>query len=463
MTTIRIPEEIYTTTMAHLFDAPGEHVAFFLAKWTQARSGPVFLVYDVLLIPDEQLLSDNWFGVEVNLDGITTAINAAVKSESCLIEIHNHGGIMPRFSKTDKEGLESFIQYVWESLPERPYAATVWGDATIYGEYFLPDGHRERIRSIVVVGNRLRQLVSRDDDKEIEPVFDRQLPWFTEHGQRQLGRIRVGVIGCGGTGSQVIQNLAYLGCRDFVLVDNDKADLTNMNRLVTATMADIGTPKVILGRRLIKSIAPSAKVLSLDAQLQSLEALSALKEVDVLFGCVDNDGARLILNELALAFNLPYIDLAVGISADDGSISLAGGRIALVLPTGPCLYCMGEIDAEEAAFFLSSEVEQSQQIARGYVSGMEAHAPSVVSLNALVAAAAVNEFANFVSGVRSINFYSEYDLLGNSRATKSQWLTPLTVEKVSSCALCAIAGIGDDSHIERYARHSIAGPTPGKG
>src|SRR5207249_1592403 len=130
--------------------------------------------------------------------------------------------------------------------------------------------------------------------------------------------------------------------------------------------------------------------------------------------------ARLTLNEIAVAYGIPYFDLAVGIDAEDGRVTGAGGRVAVVLPDGPCIHCMGEIDANEARFNLSAPEEQAQQIARGYVRGMNVRAPAVVSLNGAIAAAATNEFAIFVSGLRPVHPYIELDLLGVGRCIKSQ-------------------------------------------
>lgn len=450
MATIRIPQNFWAAVHRHLFEEEGEHFAFFFAKWTWSRGQPVLMVHDVFLVPDTEV-SDTLHSKQLSLDTILHAINSAVRGEYCLVEAHNHGGSMPRFSRTDREELSDFVRYVHESLPNRPYIATVWSETTVYGKYFLADGRQGTVDSITVVGERLQQVVSRDDDeKEPEPFFGRQLPWFTPEGQRQIGRLRTAVVGCGGTGAHVIQNLAYLGCRDYVLVDDDEANETNMNRLVTAAAADIGTPKVILGRRLIKSVAPHAHVLAVQKQLQSREAMDALKGVDVIFGCVDNDGARLVLNELALAYIIPYVDLAVGINANEGQVSAAGGRVALVVPNSPCLYCMGEIDPDEAAYFLATPTERAEQRKRGYVSGVDVAAPAVVSLNGIVAAAAVNEFVVFVSGVRPVNSHSDYDLLGVGRTSKSQWLSPVKSGQDPSCVQCAHAGSGDNSCLERY-------------
>lgn len=113
---------------------------------------------------------------------------------------------------------------------------------------------------------------------------------------------------------------------------------------------------------------------------------------------------------------------------------------------------MGEIDPEEARFFLGSAEERAVQIARGYVRGMDVKAPSVVSLNATLAAIAVNELAIFVSGVRPVHLYTEFDLLGVGRPVKSQWVTPGRVDKRPGCIECTLAGAGDVARIERYVR-----------
>lgn len=453
MATIRIPSEVWGKTYAHLYTRPGEHFAFFLAAWTLSKGRPVFVVKDVILIEDDEVEISRT-GWSLSINAITRVINAAVYSGCAIIEIHNHGGDLPRFSGTDRAGFREFVPYVLDSLRGRPYGATVWGDSTIYAEYFMPDGGSGAVESVVIYGDRLDQWVSRDDDlADLAPRFDRQTPWFTAIGQRKLGRFKVALVGLGGTGSPLLQNLVYLGARDFLVIDPDASDETSMNRLVSATAADIETPKVILGRRLVKSVAPKARVEVIQGQLQSPQALDALKGVDLIFGCVDNDGARVVLNEIALAYHIPFFDLAVGIDATEGHVNSAGGRLAVVVPDGPCLHCMNQIDVEEARYWLSNNEQREFMRRQGYVAGMDIKAPSVVALNAGLAATAASEFAVYVSGVRPIQAFSELDLLGAGRSVKGQWLTAVRVSRKTGCPACEHAGTGDQADIERrYCR-----------
>ncbi len=178
MFTIRIPEAEWAKTYAHLFATPGEHFAFFLAKWTWSVEEPVFMVRKVILVPDAsvQVTRTGWV---MSNDALTAVINRAVLSGCALIEIHNHGGVYPRFSRTDRAGFREIVPYMLDSLRGRPYAATVWGDDTVYGEHFAPDGRIGIVTSVAVVGSKLDQVVSLNDDEQpIAQRFDRQAPWF---------------------------------------------------------------------------------------------------------------------------------------------------------------------------------------------------------------------------------------------------------------------------------------------
>jgi len=451
MATLRIREDIWNDVNRHLSPL-GEHFAFLRARWTWSNGEPVLWTTGSALVPDEVVTIDRG-AHEVPLETLLDNINKAVREGTTLIEVHNHGGSHPTWSPVDREGLRQVVPYMLSSLPGRPYVATVWAGPHIFGEWFGSDNRQGELRSIVVAGSGLRQLVSSNGTRDADRLetWSRQRLWFTEEGQRQLGRLRVAVIGNGGTGSLLVQNLAFLGVRDFVLVDPDLADATSMNRLVTGRRTDVGQPKVNLASRLIRSVAQKAAIQPFRADLRDKSAIDAVRGCDLIFGCMDNDGARLVLNELALAYQIPYIDLATGIDASQGKVTEAGGRVASVVPGGPCLNCMGEIDPDEARYFLAPDAERVFARDRGYVRGFDEVAPAVVSLNASVAAAAVNEFAVWFSGIRPINILSELDLIGTGRGKTAQWLTPKRVVRDPECVHCLIAATGDEANLGRYA------------
>lgn len=103
-----------------------------------------------------------------------------------------------------------------------------------------------------------------------------------------LARTTVGIVGLGGGGSHVAQQLAHVGIGCFVLIDPDTIEDTNLNRLVGGTWADIArkAAKVEIAKRLILAVRPKARVRVVKADWQT--ASEALKLCDVIVGGLDS-------------------------------------------------------------------------------------------------------------------------------------------------------------------------------
>lgn len=453
MSLLRIGPEPWSALQAHFAAADGERFGFLLARGFDRPDGPLFLAESFRPVADAQV--DEVDGAyAVRLEALLPVFNEARRSGLCVIEAHTHPFGPPGFSRTDRQGLREITAYAFRTLPGRPYGALVWADDALGGEWFSPDGATGSIERIGVAAERLLDatptpptLLHRNSN-----VHARQVLWLGEAVQDQIRRMRVAVVGCGGTGSLVVQQLTYLGFDDLVLIDDDIVDDTNLNRLVTATPADIGRLKVDVARELVLRQTPTAAVGAIDHDLRSLEALDRLKTVDLIFGCVDNDGARLVLNELAVAYRVPYVDIGTGIHpAQAGSPPVVGGRVAIVRPGSACLSCLGQIDVDEARYFLSSRAEQKRARALGYVSGVDLPAPAVISLNSLAVSVAIQELLIWLAGTRPPYPLSDIDGLGQMKPLPGPWVTPRRQPlQQNSCVVCARSGEGDSVRIERY-------------
>ena len=152
--------------------------------------------------------------------------------------------------------------------------------------------------------------------------------FFGRDGQERLAAASVVVVGVGGLGTHVVQQLALLGVSKIILVDDEELDETNRNRYVTARQCDPipGSPKVDLGERLIRETNPHVQALTIAQPSQSPAAFQAIAESDYVFGCLDNDVPRVILTELCAAYAKPYFDLASDILVDE---SVYGGRVCI--------------------------------------------------------------------------------------------------------------------------------------
>jgi len=447
-----IPERIHQQAYSHLLQDDSEHLAFLLCNigWTQGK--PIFLARDIILVKDIDLSGPLHFSLELKLEPLLGVINKAIRGKMALVEAHSHPfSDYPAFSPSDHKGFQEFVPYIIDSIKGIPYATTVWGKQGVVGVCWSTWPQKEQDLRVTVVGDTLavfdHHINSRHSDMR---RYDRQIRAFGREMQPRISSLKVGVVGLGGTGSHIAQQLAYLGVKDFVLIDSQLVEDTNLNRLVGATSKDIGTPKVNVIDSWISRISAKAKVQPIHADLRNSTVFDALKMVDVIFGCVDNDGARLILNELSLAYLVPLIDCGVEIEVEGQQILQAGGRVNLVLPEGPCLACMEQIDPGEARITLSQPEEIHRARQMGYIQGDDEPSPSVVSLNGVVASLAVTEFLNLITGTRHAQPFALYDMLGTGRGRNSQWVVPQKAERIESCFECSLTGVGDAVNLERY-------------
>jgi len=160
-----------------------------------------------------------------------------------------------------------------------------------------------------------------------------------------LSRCRAGIIGLGGGGSHIAQQLAHLGVGDFVLFDPDYVEETNLNRLVGATKKDAAraTPKTTVSRRLIKRINRNAEVLQVPKEWQEEGRLVA--DCDVVFGCVDTYIAREEIERVCRRFMIPFIDIGMDVKElSDGY--LISGQMILSMPDELCMRCLGFLSEE---------------------------------------------------------------------------------------------------------------------
>src|SRR5260370_37521023 len=148
------------------------------------------------------------------------------------------------------------------------------------------------------------------------------------------------IIGLGGGGSHIAQQLAHLGVSNFSLFDPDKVEESNLNRLIGATAQDViaGTLKTAVASRLIKGVNPGAVVDGINGKWQEHHAL--LRGCDIVFGCLDTYRDRYELEVAARRYLIPYIDIGMDVhEADDGFC--VSGQMILSMPGHLCMRCLG--------------------------------------------------------------------------------------------------------------------------
>ncbi len=258
--------------------------------------------------------------------------------------------------------------------------------------------------------------------------FDRQ-SFLGPGSEKALRELSVGIVGLGGGGSHVVQQLAHLGVGQFVLVDPDRIDASNLNRLVGGTVADVRArrPKVAIASRVVSGVNPRSAITAETTKWQ--ERAELLRECDVIIGCVDSFAAREELERAARRYLTPYVDIGMDVHQVEGRY-LITGQVAVSMPGGPCLHCIGVLRpaliAREAAEY-----------------GTAGGRPQVVWPNGVLASMAVGLVVQMVTpwdGAREVQFILEYD--GNVPEVRPAAAAGFLRER--SCShFAAVADLGD--------------------
>ncbi|MBU2535776.1 MAG: ThiF family adenylyltransferase [Chloroflexi bacterium] len=283
--------------------------------------------------------------------------------------------------------------------------------------------------------------------------YDRNIRFFGKEGQERLGAAKVAVVGIGGLGTHVVQQLALLGVGQLVLIDPQDLDRTNFNRYIGVSYDDPvpGTLKVDIGSRIVKKMNPETRVVRIPDSLLSQRAFKAVIASDYIFGCLDREGARLILNELCSAYSKPYFDLASEIFS--GNPPQYGGRLCVAWDGRGCIVCYRELDVAEAQTdLMNPKVRQDRDTIYGVPRELLGEAgPSVVSINGVIASLAVTEFMLLVTGVRTIP-----KRLITYRA-HTGGVSVKTDDPEPDCYYCVgLRGKGDAADVQRYLRSGIS-------
>ena len=138
--------------------------------------------------------------------------------------------------------------------------------------------------------------------------FSRFIPLIGEDKFETLSQAKVMVFGVGGVGGYVVEALARSGINQFILIDNDVVEETNINRQIIATYETIGQPKVEVMKKRILSINPAAKVDAIQKfYLPENSGEFDFSNVDYIIDCVDTVSAKLSIVSKAKELNIPVI------------------------------------------------------------------------------------------------------------------------------------------------------------
>ena len=396
--TLVVPEHI----AAELSDATSRTVesgGVLLARYVQTPAGNVRLLgHEMCWVPEEAYRTREPTQLVVTSEGFVPSLAAAEEHGSIPIWIHTHPGpaASPRPSARDQV-VNAKLTDLFRIRSGSPWYGWLIlsrsQDCLSFSGRIESSIHRLEVDRLWTTGLRytLAQNVVHGWTHP-SAVFDRSVRAFGGTVQSILGELRVAVVGCGGTGSAVIEQLARLGVRYFRLFDPDHLSASNVTRVYGSGPGDIGKPKVEVMASLIARIAPEAEILVEQASIIGEDIAKRLLDADIVFGCTDDNTGRLILSRIATYFMTPVIDCGVLLSGAEGRrIEGIDGRVTVLGPGAACLVCRGRIDFARAAAEMLTSSEYDRRVAEGYALAMPDVEPAVVTYTTQVAATAVSE------------------------------------------------------------------------
>jgi adenylyltransferase/sulfurtransferase len=153
-----------------------------------------------------------------------------------------------------------------------------------------------------------------------------------EEGQKKLRSATVFIAGAGGLGSPVAIYLAVAGIGKIRICDFGEPELSNLNRQILHTEADIGKNKAVSAQETLREINPHVEVEALTEKISEETVERLVGPSTIILDCLDNFPTRHILNRYAVKKGLPFIHA--------GIFGLSGQLTFIHTPETPCLYCL---------------------------------------------------------------------------------------------------------------------------
>ena len=396
--------------MSHLFpDDSDEHGAILRAGVVRSGSSMRLLVQHVQPAEFGTDYIDGRYGYRaLNPTFIHREILRCRDSGLAYLAVHNHGSDRRvDFSNIDFESHERGYPALLDIGRGVPVGALVYGHRSVAADIWLPDGTRRALGTYRVIGHEITRLYSQPrGESESNTEHDRQVRMFGASGQQILQSSKVAVIGLGGVGSLVAEYLARLGVGSLVLIDPDEIESTNLSRVVGATQVDVetGQLKTHIAVRHAREMATNATLQAVAGDVSRHSVARLLRDCDFIFLAADSMRARLVVNALAHQYLIPTIQMGVKIRpGETGRLEDAMCAVRHIRPGTGCLWCNGLIDPTQLAIEAKSDSERKAQ-----AYGVQEPNPSVITLNAVAAAHAVNDFLFDFLGLRTNDSEAAY-------------------------------------------------------
>ncbi|MDR3682103.1 MAG: ThiF family adenylyltransferase [Geothrix sp.] len=433
MIEIAISEDDLGKVKSEILNPDEERCAVLLASSISKKSGLVRLIVQNIEIPQQGDYQEKGpCGVTLRPSFVANVVKKAKISSQSVIFVHSHVAPKPPlFSIVDDGGEVHLRTFLEKRIPGQYHAALVISTGGLRARQL---GTKTEAR-VISLGHRREILF--DPCAEVGPtdgfeenIYDRQVRAFGELGQRAIQDLCIGIVGLGGTGSLVAQQLVHLGVHNFILIDPDSLEISNLNRIPNASNKDVGKSKVSIAKAYIRKINKFSKVAAILGDVTKAKIARHLLETDFIFSCTDSHGSRAVIQQIVYQYFIPCIDMGTVISAKKGRVAHIYGRVQLLSPGLACFTCSGLLNYDEVRQDMMTQFERK---ADPYFRGARVPAPAVISLNGSVSSIAVTMFLGVVAGFPVEARYVLQNMMNSSAR-------PVTAKPDPACFICSRSG-----------------------
>lgn len=399
MTVSLVIPEYLAAGLLEAATAEVETAGVLLARLVTTPTGQRrLLAREMHWVPDDAYILREAEALTIASHGYVPALAAAEDDQSIPIWLHTHpgDGASPKPSRHD-DTVDQELTELFRLRSGSPFYGAVViahdGGQLRFTGHLESNDERADIDRLWVTGRRFALTRNRlYKSASLPDQFDRNIRAFGGEVQQILGDLCVAVVGCGGTGSAVAEQLVRLGVRHFSLLDPDTMSASNITRVYGSFPSDVGRPKVQVVAEHLQRIAPDAVVDVRQSMITKEATAKALLDADVVFGCTDDNAGRLVLSRLASYLLTAVIDCGVLLSSGrGGQLSGIDGRVTVLAPGTACLVCRNRIDLARASAEMLAPDEHQRLADEGYAPALTGVEPAVVAYTTQVAAAAVGE------------------------------------------------------------------------
>ena len=404
----------YEILKKHLY--PGnnlEFVAIMLCHYGQGSVGFRLMVKELILIPEDKYEEQKFNYLSWDFSEYMTPekIDKIDKEGFSVFTIHSHPNGYHQFSKTDDKNDREIFPSInnWFDDARPNGSAIMLPNGEIIARTVGAKGDFNTIHKVSVVGENIKIWQPVKVQNKIPNYGLKIYQTFGKGTFSLLRNLKVGVVGCSGTGSIIVELLMRNCVGNVVLVDPDIVEEKNLNRIINAKKLDAKKAKYkveILKETIIETdIGTEVDAYTTDTRDKTV--IEALTDCDVIFGCVDSVTGRYHLECIATAYFIPYFDIGVYLQSDDhGGITHADVAVHYIHPESSGLIERGVYTVEQ----LTSEGWQrsdkdyyeKNKIA-GYLKSVGEDQPAVISVNMQGACLAFNDFLARIHNFRLDN------------------------------------------------------------